>query len=67
MTYIQVGENESLESAMKRFKRKVQRDGIMGDMKKQEEYVKPSVARKRKSEAARKRDKKEKRENKFGS
>ena len=59
MTMIVVGENESLESAMKRFKRKVQRDGIIGDMRKQEEYVKPSVKRKRKSEAARKRAKKD--------
>lgn len=54
MTMIVVGENESLESALKRFKRKVQKDGIIGDMKKKEEYVKPSVARKKKSEAARK-------------
>jgi len=55
MTMVVVGENENLESAMKRFKRKVQRDGIIGDMRKKDEYVKPSVRRKRKSEAARKR------------
>ena len=61
MTMVVVGENENLESAMKRFKRKVQRDGIIGDMRKKDEYVKPSVRRKRKSEAARKRAKKEER------
>jgi len=61
MTMVVIGENENLESAMKRFKRKVQRDGIIGDMRKKEEYVKPSVRRKRKSEAARKRAKKESR------
>lgn len=59
MTQIIVGENESLESALKRFKRKVQKDGIIGDIRKKEEYVKPSVARKKKSEAARKKARKD--------
>jgi len=59
MTQVIVGENESLESALKRFKRKVQRDGIIGDIKRKEEYVKPSVAKKKKSEAARKKAKKD--------
>jgi len=59
MTQVIVGENESLESALKRFKRKVQKDGIIGDMRKKEEYVKPSVAKKKKSEAARKKAKKD--------
>ena len=54
-----VGENESLENALKRFKRKVQKDGIIADMKRKEEYVKPSVARKLKSANARKRARKE--------
>ena len=58
-TQIIVGENESLESALKRFKRKCQKDGIISDMRKKVEYVKPSVARKKKSEAARKRAKKD--------
>lgn len=59
LTQVIVGENESLESALKRFKRKVQKDGIIGDMRKKEEYVKPSVAKKKKSEAARKKAKKD--------
>ena len=54
-----VGENESLENALKRFKRKVKKDGIIADMKRKEEYVKPSVARKLKSANARKRARKE--------
>ena len=58
-TQVIVGENESLESALKRFKRKVQKDGIIGDIKRKEEYVKPSVKRKKKSEAARKKAKKD--------
>ena len=58
-TYVQVGENESLENAIKRFKRKCQKDGIIGDIRRKVEYTKPSVARKRKSDAARKRAKKD--------
>ena len=55
MTMVKVGENESLDSALKRFKRKCQKDGIIGDLKKKIEYKKPSVAKKEKQKAARKR------------
>jgi small subunit ribosomal protein S21 len=58
-TQIIVGENEGLESALKRFKRKCQKDGIITDLRKKVEYVKPSVAKKVKSQNARKRAKKE--------
>ncbi|MGN0798382.1 MAG: 30S ribosomal protein S21 [Christensenellales bacterium] len=54
MSTVKVGENESLESAIKRFKRKCQKDGIIGDLRKKEAYEKPSIARKKKQEAARK-------------
>ena len=60
-TQVIVGENEGLENALKRFKRKCQKDGIIADIRRKVEYVKPSVARKKKSEAARKRAKKESR------
>ena len=55
MAVIRVGENESLDSALKRFKRKCQKGNILGDMRKKEYYEKPSVKRKKKKEAARKR------------
>ena len=58
MTTVRCGENESVESALKRFKRKCQKDGIIGDIRKKEAYTKPSVAKKLKSEAARKRARK---------
>jgi len=58
-TEIKVGENEGLESALKRFKRKVQQAGIIGDIRRKEEYMSPSVKRKRKSEEARKKLRKE--------
>jgi len=52
---VKVGETESIDSAIKRFKRKCQKDGIIGDLRKREQYEKPSIKRKKKSEAARKR------------
>jgi len=55
MSEIKVGENETLESALRRFKRKMARSGVLSEAKKREAYDKPSVKRKKKSEAARKR------------
>ncbi len=57
MSMIKVGENESVESALRRFKRKCSRDGIIGDLRKKEFYESPAVKRRKKSEAARKRNK----------
>lgn len=57
MSTIRVGENESVESALRRFKRKCSRDGIIGDLRKKEFYESPSVKRRKKTEAARKRNK----------
>ena len=56
MSTIKVGENENLESALRRFKRKCSRDGIIGDLRKKEFYEKPSVKNRKKAEAARKRN-----------
>jgi small subunit ribosomal protein S21 len=52
---IRVGENESLDSALRRFKRKCARAGVLAEVRKREHYEKPSVKKKKKSEAARKR------------
>jgi small subunit ribosomal protein S21 len=52
---VKVGKNESLDSALRRFKRSCQRAGILSEVRKREHYEKPSVRRKKKSEAARKR------------
>ena len=54
MSEIKVGENESLDSALRRFKRKCARAGVLS-VRKREHYEKPSVKKKKKSEAARKR------------
>ncbi|MDU3185058.1 MAG: 30S ribosomal protein S21 [Staphylococcus epidermidis] len=50
-----VRKNESLEDALRRFKRSVSKSGTIQEVRKREFYEKPSVKRKKKSEAARKR------------
>jgi len=52
---IRLKENESLDSALKRFKRQCAKAGVLAEVRKREHYEKPSVKRKKKSEAARKR------------
>ncbi len=54
MPLIKVREDEGLESALKRFKRKCEKSGILTEIKKRQHYEKPSVKRKRKTLAARK-------------
>ena len=58
LSTVKVNENESVESAIKRFKRKCQKDGIIGDIRKHEQYEKPSVKAKKNQKAAIKRNKK---------
>ena len=55
MSEIRVKDNESLDNALKRFKRQCARNGVLQEVRKREHYEKPSVKRKKKSEAARKR------------
>jgi small subunit ribosomal protein S21 len=58
MAKVIVRKNESPEKAMRRFKRKVEREGIMKDVKKNRYYRKPSVRRKEKIKSAQKRRRK---------
>ena len=55
MTESRVGKTESIDSALRRFKRATQKAGVLSEVRKREHYEKPSVKRKKKSEAARKR------------
>ncbi len=55
MAFVKVRENENLDIAIKRFKRQCTKEGIVADIKRKDEYNKPSVARKKKAEAAKKR------------
>jgi small subunit ribosomal protein S21 len=56
MAEIRIKENESLDSALRRFKKQCARSGVIAEVRKREAYEKPSVRRKKKSEAARKRN-----------
>ena len=55
MAEVKVKDGESLDSALRRFKRQCARSGILTELRKREHSEKPSVKRKKKSEAARKR------------
>ena len=54
MPRVVVKENESLDDALRRFKRQVSRNGTLAEARKREYYVKPGIKRKLKSEASRK-------------
>jgi len=48
---VKVSDHESFETALKRFNRKLQQDGILAEARRREHYEKPSVKRKRKAAA----------------
>ena len=48
-----VGQNEPFESALKRFNKKVQQEGILAEIRRREHYEKPSGRRKKKEAAKR--------------
>ena len=58
MSEVKIKDNESLDNALRRFKKNCAKAGIMQEVRKREHYEKPSVKRKKKSEAARKNNKK---------
>jgi len=55
MPEVKVREGESFESALRRFKKQCEKAGILSEVRKREHYEKPSVKKKRKAIAARKR------------
>jgi small subunit ribosomal protein S21 len=54
LAQVQVRQNESLDSALRRFKKQIQQTGILKEAREHEHYEKPSD-KKRKAEAARRR------------
>ncbi len=55
MAEVKIGKNETLDKALKRFKKQCARAGVLSEARKREHYEKPSVRRKKKADAARKR------------
>ncbi len=53
MAKIVVRDNETLDDALRRFKRRVNKDGTLTEARKREFYIKPGLKRKLKSEQAR--------------
>jgi small subunit ribosomal protein S21 len=54
MPFVRVRETQSFENALKRFKKQCEKEGILSEIKKREHYEKPSVKKKKKALAARK-------------
>ncbi len=53
MSHVDINPNEPLERALRRFKKKIERDGVLKDLKARKHYEKPSVVKRRKNRAAR--------------
>ena len=67
MPGIVIKDNESFESALRRFKKQCEKAGILSEIRKREYYEKPSIKRKKKALAARKRMlKKVRKQQRFG-
>ncbi|MCS7242558.1 MAG: 30S ribosomal protein S21 [Candidatus Caldatribacterium sp.] len=54
MTEVRIGQGESLDEALRRFRKKCQRNGIISEMKRHERYEKPSERRRKREQARRK-------------
>ncbi len=54
MPFMKVGGSGSFENALRKFKKQCEREGILSEIKKREHYDKPSVKKKKKATAARK-------------
>ena len=55
LSEVKLREGESFESALRRFNKKIKQNGILTEVRRREFYEKPSVRRKKKTMAARKR------------
>ena len=55
MPGVRINEGESFENALKRFKKQCEKAGVLSEVRKRESYEKPSVKKKKKALAARKR------------
>jgi small subunit ribosomal protein S21 len=59
VTNVMAGENESFDSLLRRFNKRVQLDGTLRELRRREYYEKPSVKRKRKIAAKRRKSARE--------
>jgi len=52
MLIIKIGKNENINSALKRFKRKVKNTGMIKELRERQQFVKPSVAKRKSKQQA---------------
>jgi len=57
---VRLKEGESLDNALRRFKKNCAKAGVLSELRKREHYESPSIKRRKKSEAARKNKNKKK-------
>jgi small subunit ribosomal protein S21 len=62
MPKIEVRKGEGLEKALRKFKTKLRREGILDEVKKREHYEKPSQRRRKQAEEARRKERRRRRE-----
>ncbi len=53
MSHVVLGQDETFESLLKRFSKRVLQDGILSEARRREHYEKPSIRRKKKAAAKR--------------
>ncbi len=53
MAEVVIGKNESIDNALRRFKRIVEKEGIIAELRKRDHYEKPSEKKKKRARAAR--------------
>ncbi len=58
MAEVKAGDNESFESLLKRFNKRVQQDGILSEIRRREHFEKPSIRRKKKDAVKRRKSSK---------
>ncbi len=52
MFIVQLKEGENIERALKKFKRKYERTGVVKELRRRQAYIKPSVARRKQKQRA---------------
>ncbi|MDA2919594.1 30S ribosomal protein S21 [Desulfobacterota bacterium AH_259_B03_O07] len=53
MAEVIIGKNETIDNALRRFKKKVEKEGILSEIKRRDHYEKPSEKKKKRARAAR--------------
>ena len=61
MVFVKIREGETIEEALRRFKRECERNGILREIKRREHYISPSMKKKLKAQDARRKQRRARR------